>query len=103
MFTVFTDGAALLRLVHRVDTLRDGTVGHHTVHLIIWFATAPFTGRRLRAEGRNAGSGSDQSGGFTHMNERVCLLNASHIILISRDRLLTRLLSFIRLLTFSCS
>lgn len=51
MFTVFTDGAALLRLVHRVDTLWDGAVGHHTVHLIIWFAAAPFTGGRLWAEG----------------------------------------------------
>lgn len=50
MFTIFTDGAALLWLINRVDTLRDSTVGHHTVYLVIWFAAAPFTGRRLWAE-----------------------------------------------------
>lgn len=51
--TVFTDGTALLRLVHGVHTLRDRTVGHHTVHLVVRFAAAPFTGRGLRAEQRN--------------------------------------------------
>lgn len=47
MFTVFTDGAALLRLVHGVHALRDGAVGHHAMHLVIWFAAAPFAGRGL--------------------------------------------------------
>lgn len=64
MFTVFTDGAALLRLVHRVDTLWDGAVGHHTVHLIIWFAAAPFTGGRLWTEGGKEKRGLDDSLGF---------------------------------------
>lgn len=60
MFTVFTDGAALLRLVDGVDALRDGAVGHHAVHLVIWFAAAPLAGRRLWAEegGRSIEIGS---------------------------------------------
>lgn len=71
MFTVFTDGAALLRLVHGIDTLWDGTVGHHAVHLIIWFAAAPLTGGRLWREGgghRNRGSRLVHSVGFTCMS-----------------------------------
>lgn len=41
VFTVFTDGAALLWLVDGVDALWDGAVGHHAVHFVIWFAAAP--------------------------------------------------------------
>lgn len=76
MFTVFADGAALLRLVHRVDTLWDGAVGHHTVHLIIWFAAAPFTGRRLWAEGgwrRERESGLVDSEDLTLVLLSVCM------------------------------
>lgn len=53
-FTVFTDGAALLRLVDGVDALRHSAVGHHAVHLVIWFAAAPLAGRRLWAEKQEA-------------------------------------------------
>ena len=45
--TVFTDRAALLRLIDRIDTLRHGTISHHTVHLIIWFTATPLTRRGL--------------------------------------------------------
>lgn len=55
-FTVFTDGAALLWLVDGVDALWDGAVGHHAVHLVIWFAAAPLARRRLWAEGKGRGT-----------------------------------------------
>lgn len=73
MFTVFTDGAALLRLVHGVDTLRDGAVGHHAVHLIIWFAAAPLTGGRLWTEGGGAQKQGIQVSSFGrfHLYERL--------------------------------
>lgn len=66
MFTVFTDGAALLRLIQRVDTLRDGAVGHHAVHLVIWFAATPFTGRGLWGE-KQGKLGLDGTAGSTFM------------------------------------
>lgn len=48
--TVFTDGTALFWLVDWVDTLWDGTVRDHTVHLVIWFTATPLTRRRLEGE-----------------------------------------------------
>lgn len=42
--TVFTDGAALLRLIHGVDALGHGAVRHHAVNLVVWLAAAPLAG-----------------------------------------------------------
>ena len=55
--TVFTDGAALLRLVHGVDALGHGAVRHHTVNLIVWLTAAPLAGRRLGEGGEREQEG----------------------------------------------
>lgn len=70
MLTVFTDGAALLRFIHRVDTLWDGAVRHHTVYFIIWFAAAPFTGRRLWTE---MGGETENLGQMLHLVSPECV------------------------------
>ena len=45
--TIFADGAALVRLVHGVHTLRLWTRGHCAQHLSVGFAAAPLTRRDL--------------------------------------------------------